>query len=144
VTRVGDEAAARGAPLPRVPGGFAAVVSTHALLHGTQAEIAAHLVRVAESLEPGGLFYAVFASTRDRRFGRGRRIARYTFAAEGGDEAGVAHTFFTRSRLRALLGKRFTLESLEERDAGDVAGRWAHPSAPLTGAVHWFAVASKS
>lgn len=143
VTRVDDESAAQGAPLPLVPGGFAAVVSSHALLHGTLAEIAARLAALAESLEAGGLLYATFASTRDRRFGRGRRIAPRTFAALDGDERGVPHTYFTRSRLYALLAKHFTLESLEERAADAVAGRWAHATAPLAGAVHWFAVARR-
>ena len=140
IVRIDDRAAALPAPLPSAPGGFAAVVATHALLHGTPAEIAARLSALAESLGRGGLLYAVFASTRDRRFERGTRLAPYTFAPDDGDERGVPHTYFDRGRLRALLEERFALESLRECAADGIAGRWAHPSSPLTGAVHWFAI----
>jgi hypothetical protein len=42
-----------------------------------------------------------------------------------------------------VLGAYFTVVSLEERGVDGVAGRWAHPTTPLRGAVHWFVNASK-
>lgn len=137
-----DAAIERGDALP--PGEFAAVVSTHALLHGTSATIAARVASLAGKLVADGLLYAVFGSVRDARFGQGTRIEAGTFAPLDGDERGVPHTYFTRSRLRALLAEHFALESLDELCVDDVAGRWAHPSQPLSGAVHWFAVARRA
>ena len=58
------------------------------------------------------------------------------------DERGVAHGFFSRDQLRALLDPYFAIESLEEHDAAEIAGSWAHRQRPLYGAVHWLAVAT--
>ncbi len=59
-----------------------------------------------------------------------------------GDERGVAHAYFDRERLTALLEPHFSVESLEERAVDDVVGYWAHRDAPLRGAVHWFVIAA--
>ncbi len=143
VTRIDDGAAERDEPLPSVPGGYAAVISTHGLLHGSTGQIAARVDALCAALDRGGFFYAVFGSTHDGRFGRGTRLESRTFAPVDGDERGVAHTFFVREEVEALLAPFVTLEHLEERSADDVAGTWAHPTRPLAGAVHWFAAAVK-
>jgi hypothetical protein len=140
---VGDEDAASGAPLARVPGTFEAVLSTHGFLHGTTGAIAARLQAVALRLEPGGLLYATFASTRDARFGRGERIDASTFAPLEGDERGVAHVYFDRERLHALLETEFTVEASQECGVDEIAGSWAHAQRPLEGSVHWFVVARR-
>ncbi len=143
VVEVDDAAAASDEPLTRTNERFAAVLSTHGLLHGTGRAIAARVRAIAAVLEDGGLFCATFASSRDARFGEGERIADSTYAPTAGDERGVAHTFFGEEALRALLEPRFAIESLTERAVDDVAGSWAHRERPLTGAVHWFVVARK-
>ena len=138
-----DERAASARPLAGIPGRFAAAVSTHGLLHGTPQTIEARLDAIAEALEDGAPLYATFGSASDARFGAGRRLARWTYAPVDGDERGVAHAYFEREPLVALLERRFVIESLEERGVDGVAGAWAHRTAPLEGAVHWFAVAAK-
>jgi hypothetical protein len=143
VIEVGDAAAASDEPLMRVNERVAAVVSTHGLLHGTAPAIAARIRAIAAVLEDDGLFCAAFGSSRDARFGEGERIADSTYAPTAGDERGVAHTFFGEEALRALLEPWFAIESLAQHGVDDVAGSWAHPEAPLTGAVHWFVVARK-
>ena len=122
---------------------FAAAISTHGLLHGTRAAIAARTARIAERLESGAALYAVFGSVRDARFGNGRRIADETFAPVDGDERGVAHTYFTRVQLDELLRPHYIVERLEETGVDDVAGAWAHREHPLANAVHWFAIARR-
>jgi hypothetical protein len=97
---------------------------------------------IARALVLHGLFYATFASTCDARYGVGSQIANSTFAPVDGDEAGVPHVYYDETRLRAVLEPSFTIESLEERGVDDIAGRWAHPSTPLRGAVHWIVKAS--
>jgi SAM-dependent methyltransferase len=130
------------APLERA-GSFAAALSTHALLHGTPATIRLRLLEIARVLEPGGLLYATFGSTRDARFGRGERIDAATYAPSDGDEAGVAHAFFDEARLRELLGEAFAIAAMEEVAVDEVAGKWAHANAPLRDAVHWFVEAER-
>ncbi|HEY1881884.1 MAG TPA: hypothetical protein VGG51_02440 [Candidatus Cybelea sp.] len=142
VITVDDRTAGSAAPLEGLSGRFAAALSTHGLLHGTPATIAATLAGIAGLLAKGAPLYATFGSVNDARFGSGTKIDEFAYAPESGDERGVAHAFFDRERLRALLGTQFTILSLEERDAGQSAGHWAHSARPLSDAVHWFAVAT--
>jgi len=128
---------------PVADGGFDAAISTHALLHGTPASIAARLGEIARALRPGGLFFATFGSVRDARFGRGTRIDASTWAPESGDERGVAHAYFAATGLRALLARDFAVERADENGVDDVAGTWAHATTPLRDAVHWFVEARR-
>lgn len=143
VVAMPDSAAEDPDPLPASLGRFAAAVSTHGLLHGTTAAIARRVGAIAARLEPGAPFHAVFGSADDARFGKGRCIEPGTFAPLDGDERGVAHTYFTRAALHALLAAHFAIERLEERAVDAIAGSWAHPTQPLAGAVHWFAIARR-
>ena len=121
---------------------FDAVLSTHALLHGTPASIEAMLARCVASMNAGAKLYATFGSTRDARFGTGQRISAHAFAPLDGDEAGIAHSYFNSDDVRELLRPLRVVE-LTEVCVDDVAGRWAHTNAPLSNAYHWFAVAEK-
>jgi len=143
VVAIDDVTAASKAPFSGVNGDFAAAISTHGLLHGTASCIAENLHSIARLLRQGGLLYASFGSSRDARFGAGERIDASTFALVDGDERGVAHAFFEREQLLALLERDFIVESLEERGVDAVAGAWAHRQQPLRGAAHWFAVGRK-
>jgi SAM-dependent methyltransferase len=142
VVAIDDRTAASEAPFAGVRGAFAAAISTHGLLHGTPPIIAGHVSQIARLLAENGMLYATFGSIRDSRFGQGERVDASTFAPAGGDERGVAHGFFSREQLRALLDPYFAIESLEEHDAAEIAGSWAHRQRPLSGAVHWLAVAT--
>jgi SAM-dependent methyltransferase len=126
VVAIDDPTAASATPFAGITGGFAAALSTHGLLHGTPAIIAGHVSQIARLLAKNGMLYATFGSVRDARFGQGERIDASTFAPSDGDERGVAHGFFDRDQLVALLDRHFGIEALEEHDAGK---------------VHWFAVA---
>lgn len=141
VVAIDDRTAASATPFGGVQGAFAAAISTHGLLHGTPEIIAGHVSQIARLLGKNGVLYATFGSIRDARFGGGERIDASTFAPAEGDERGVAHVFFSREQVRALLDPYFALESLEEHDADEIAGSWAHRDRPLSGSVHWFAVA---
>jgi hypothetical protein len=143
VVAIDDATAESATPLSASDETFVAAISTHGLLHGSVAHVAAKLRAIAEHLESNGLLYATFGSSRDTRFGRGERIDEGTYAPTEGDERGVAHAFFDRARLERLLEERFAIEALEERGVDEVAGSWAHPQTPLSGAVHWFVVARK-
>lgn len=144
VVTVDDDAAASTAPLAGVDERrFAAIISTHGLLHGTAGAVGERLDPLAERLRAEGVLYATFGSVADARFGRGRRLDDATYVPTEGDETGVPHAFFDRARLQALLERRFVVESLEERSVDAVAGAWAHRERPLARAVHWFAIARK-
>jgi hypothetical protein len=128
----------------RLPGGtFEGALVTHALLHGMPEHIAALVALIAARLAPAAAFAATFASTQDRRFGEGERLGEQTFAPTSGDERGVAHSYFNDAQVRALLEPVFAIVTIEEVSVDDVAGRWAHPTAPLQGAVHWFVEATR-
>ncbi len=143
VVSVADAVAESTAPFAGITERFAAALSSHGMLHGTPSSIADKAALIARRLEPGGPLYATFGSSRDARFGKGQRIDAWTFVPTEGDERGVAHGYFDRERLTALLEPWFTIESLEERDVDDVVGAWAHRDAPMRGAVHWFAIGVK-
>ena len=128
------------AQAPEAPPVYDAAISTHALLHGTRDSIARELRRIACALRPGAPFHATFASVRDERFGKGTQIDRYAFAPESGDEAGVAHAYFDEPALRGAIEPLFAIESVEERNADAIIGRWAH-ARPPRGSVHFFLVA---
>jgi hypothetical protein len=138
-----EDAVATAATIQRASGSFAAVLSTHGLLHGTMASIRAAVDAIAAKLDPDGRLFATFGSTRDARFGHGSEIEAFVYAPLDGDERTVAHTFFDESRLRKLLDTWFTLDSIQERDADGIAGDWAHTEKPLRGSVHWFVQARK-
>ncbi|MBV8196925.1 MAG: hypothetical protein JO263_02210 [Candidatus Eremiobacteraeota bacterium] len=55
----------------------------------------------------------------------------------------MPHVYFDEPRLRALLEPLFEIEALEEQDVDRIVGRWAHQQQPLSGAVHWFAIARR-
>ncbi len=143
VVAMADDAAASPAPLLQATQRFAGVLSTHGLLHGTPSAIAGRVREIAHCLPPGGLLYATFGSIRDARFGQGKRIDDATFVPTEGDERGVAHAYFDRERVLAILDPFFVVESLREHCVDDVAGSWAHQERALDGAAHWFAIARK-
>ena len=143
VVAVGDDTAESETPIPNAPQPFTAALSTHGLLHGTPAAIAARLSAIAQNLHGGGLLYATFGSTSDRRFGKGARVDDFTFVPLDGDERGILHAYFDRDALLGVLQREFQIEELAETCADDTAGAWAHRERPLRGAVHWFAIAHK-
>jgi hypothetical protein len=132
VTAIADDRVALGL----FGGPFDGAISTHALLHGTTASVAACVAAVAAALSSGAPFYATFASKQDARYGKGTPVGPDSFAPDGGDEAGVPHAYFGEPELRKMLEPYFAIESLEERDAAGIVGRWAHAQPPH-GSVHW-------
>jgi hypothetical protein len=143
VLAVDDGAATRHAGSALGNGPYRALLSTHGFLHGTPASLAATLDLVADALEPGGLLFATFGSTEDARFGTGTELEPFVYAPDDGDERGVPHIFFDADRLRELLERHFAVDLMEERDADETAGAWAHREKPLSGSVHWFVQARK-
>jgi hypothetical protein len=129
--------------LSTLSGSFAAILSTHGLLHDSPAAVGERVTALAALLDSEGTFHAAFGSVRDARFGRGTRLDARTFAPSDGDERGIAHAYFTRAELERLLAPHLQVERLDERDADAVAGAWAHPLRPLAGAVHWFVTAHR-
>jgi hypothetical protein len=122
-----------GGPVP-FAFGFDGALATHALLHGSPAAVAAALAAVGNRLRAGAPFNFTLGSTRDPRFGRGRRVDDSTWEAVDGDEAGVPHAYFDAASAAALLSA-WEVVGLEERAAS--AGVWAH-AAGSAGFVHWF------
>ena len=131
------------AGLPFEDRSFDTVLSTHALLHGTPDDITLLLKEIARVSGQNALLFITFGSIADARFGKGTQLGPQCFAPGDGDEAGVAHSYFTQSQVRSLL-RDFTIERLNECTVDAIAGTWAHPGQPLHDAVHWFVVARKA
>lgn len=129
-----------GHPVPAAA--FDAALSTHALLHGTPATLQAALEGIHLALRPPARLYATLGSKRDARYGKGRHIAAHVFAAEDGDEAGVAHTYWDEPEVRILLAG-FKFIELSQIQVDDIAGSWAHEKSPLSQAYHWMVVAQR-
>ena len=143
VVAITDDQATGRRALDGLESSFDAVLATHALLHGSPQSVAERIDGAARVLGESGLFYATFASVHDARYGKGERLADDTFAPEQGDERGVPHVYYDEPRLRAVVTPYFSIESLEERAADQIAGTWAHPNTPLRAAVHWLLRALK-
>jgi len=122
---------------------FAAALSTHALLHGTQAHIAAAIASIGVRLADGAPFYATLGSTTDPRYRTGRHVEANTFAPIDGSEAGVPHTYFDEPGARALFAD-FAIEELAEESAARSVGRWAHSEAEAAAIVHWVVRATRT
>jgi hypothetical protein len=116
-------------------GPYAGALSTHALLHGEPAAVAAAMAATHSLLERGAPFFFTLGNKHDPRFGSGVFTAPDTYARETGAERGVAHCYFDAAGVEALLDG-FALERLEERSA--TAGTWAHDADEAERIVHWF------
>lgn len=119
---------------------LAAVVSTHALLHGTPVTIAATLAILLDRLAPDGDAFATIGSQADPRYGTGTRVAVDAFAPLAGPEAGVAHAYFDERGVWRLFAG-FARVDARETAAGEHVGTWAHGS-DVASIVHWFVHAS--
>jgi hypothetical protein len=131
-----------GGPIP-FAGGFAAALSSHALLHGSLREVAAAVAAVRSRLRPGAPFFLTLGSKHDPRFAAGRRLDADVSAPLEGSEAGVPHLYLDETQLRPLLAG-FEIASATERSAAETAGRWAHTAAEAQALVHWFVRAHRA
>jgi hypothetical protein len=122
--------------------GYDGALSTHALLHGTRASVAAAVAAARNRLRAGAPFFLTLGSTADPRFGTGLRIDESSWAPADGSEAGVAHLYLDEQGARELLAG-FDVRSLVESSAAETAGRWAHGEAEAVRLVHWFVEAHK-
>jgi hypothetical protein len=124
-------------------GGFAGALSTSALLHGTASGVARSVASIRAALRPDAPFFCTFGSTRDPRFGHGRKIDDQTFAPESGSEAGVAHAYFDEMYVRTMLAG-FQIDELTEGSAAETVGAWAHTNDEAAAIVHWFVRARRA
>jgi hypothetical protein len=132
-------------PYTQLPGGhdtFGAALSTHGYLHGASDKVRAGFAELRRVLRPRAPVYVTLGSIKDARYGLGLPFDERTFAPGEGDEAGIPHAYFDRDGvIETLFG--FEIESMEEVDVDEIAGRWAHPNDELAGRVHWFVVARR-
>jgi hypothetical protein len=135
--RVRIEQARYDSPLP-FDATYDGALTTHALLHGTPATIAAVLQVVSARMRPAAPFHLTLGSRRDPRFESGTALDDSTRVAADGAEAGIPHAYFDEAGARRLLSG-WEILSLEERSAAETAGRWAHAPSELASMVHWFA-----
>jgi hypothetical protein len=117
---------------------YNAVLSTHALLHGSPSSISAAIQALKDRLVPDADLMLTLGSASDPRFGTGQRIDAQTWTPEEGPEAGVPHVYYDREEAHTLL-RSFAVVSLREVYARDIVGSWAHAPDRTPGIVHWFA-----
>jgi len=117
---------------------YNAVLSTHALLHGSSAAISGTLEALKELLAPDADMMLTLGSARDPRLGTGQRIDAQTWTPLESPEKGVPHVYYDREEARTAL-RSFAVVSLREVCARDIVGRWAHAVDATPEIVHWFA-----
>jgi hypothetical protein len=123
-------------------GPYDAILSTHALLHGTCESVARRVASLERLLAPTGRLYATFGSTSDPRFGTGVPTTGGGWAPASGDEAGIGHAYFDHTSLARVL-EPFARVQMEQRDVAEVIGRWAHTTGEAGPSVHWFVEAQR-
>ena len=133
-------------PYTQLPGerdAYAAAFSSHGYLHGASAKVRAGIAELRRVLVQGAPIYLTLGSIHDERFGFGEALDETTFAPGDGPEKGIPHAYFERDTVIELL-RGFTIESLEEVDATNIVGTWAHePDEEQLPILHWFAVATR-
>jgi hypothetical protein len=133
-------------PYTQLPGdvnAYAAAFSSHGYLHGASAKVRAGIAELRRVLVAGAPIYITLGSIHDERFGFGEAIDEFTFAPGDGPEKGIPHAYFERDAIAELL-RGFTIESLEDVDATNIVGTWAHdPDEPALPIRHWFVVATR-
>jgi hypothetical protein len=127
--------------LPAAYERYGAALSTHAYLHGSSDKVRAGLAELRRVVLRDAPIFLTLGSIRDARYGLGMRFDDSSFAPGDGDEAGIPHAYFDRDGVVDLL-RGYTIVSLDEVDADDTVGRWAHDDTEV-GRVHWFVVATK-
>ena len=133
-------------PYTQLPGGrdsYGAVLSTHGYLHGASDKLRAGIAELRRVLRPRAPVYLTLGSIKDARYGFGIPLDERTFAPGEGDEAGIPHAYFDRDGVIEILFG-FEIESMDEVDADEIVGRWAHPGDEVAGRVHWFVVARRT
>jgi hypothetical protein len=131
-------------PYTQLPGGresYVAAISTHGYLHGTTAKLRLGFADLRRVLVPGAPVYVTLGSLNDPRFGFGTALDERTFAPGDGPEIGIPHAFFERDGIVELL-RGYAIETMDEVDATEIAGTWAHGDDPPERIVHWFVVAT--
>jgi hypothetical protein len=133
-------------PYTQLPGdhdAYAAGFSSHGYLHGSTAKVRAGIAELRRVLQPGAPVYLTFGSIHDERFGFGEALDEWTFAPGDGPEMGIPHGYFDRDTIVELL-RGFTIESLEEVDATNIVGEWAHePGEEPEPIRHWLLIATR-
>ncbi len=134
-------------PYTQLPGGreeYGAALSTHAYLHGTSAKLRAGIAELRRVLRPNAPVFITLGSFKDARYGLGIPFDERSFAPGEGAELGIPHAYFDHDGvIELMLG--YTIESMEEVDVDEIAGRWAHADDDIVaGRVHWFMVARRS
>ena len=133
-------------PYTQLPGSreeYGAALSTHAYLHGTSAKLRAGIAELRRVLRPNAPVFVTLGSFKDARYGLGLPFDEFSFAPGEGPELGIPHAYLDHDGVvESMLG--FTIESMEEVDVDDIAGRWAHDGDDdIVGRVHWFVVARR-
>jgi hypothetical protein len=132
-------------PYTQLPGEhdtYAAAFSSHGYLHGATAKIRAGFAELRRVLAPGAPVLITLGSINDERFGFGEALDEWTFAPGDGPEKGIPHAFFERFTIVELL-RGFMIESLDEVDATETVGTWAHPPDSHERIRHWFVIATR-
>ena len=117
----GDIRTADMVEAPFEEGEFGAVLAVNVVYHAPREDVARTLAEIARVLEPGGLMFVTFQSTRSAKYGEGRRVAPNTFVPEAGGEEGIPHFFAEEPDVRDLLGG-FEILRLAHREDLDPAG----------------------
>jgi hypothetical protein len=133
-------------PYTQLPGAreaYAAAFSSHGYLHGTVAKLRAGFGELRRVLRAEAPVYITLGSIHDDRYGFGEALDEWTFAPGDGPEKGVPHAYFDREGIAELL-RGYAIESLEEVDATDIVGEWAHNAEDSPWRIlHWFVIARK-
>ncbi len=133
-------------PYTQLPGRreeYGAAMSTHAYLHGTSAKLRAGIAELRRVLRPNAPVFITLGSFKDARYGLGIPFDERSFAPGEGAELGIPHAYFDHDGvIELMLG--FAIESMEEVDVDEIAGRWAHGGDDeVVGRVHWFVAARR-
>ncbi len=133
-------------PYTQLPGGrdaYAAAFSSHGYLHGAVAKLRAGIAELRRVLRAGAPVAITLGSIQDARYGFGEALDEWTFAPGDGPEKGVPHAYFERAGVAELL-HGFRIESLDDVDATEIVGEWAHPEDSPQRIFHWFVIATKT
>ena len=127
-------------PWPYKPHSFEGVLSINVIQHTNYKNFLKIVKEISRILIPGGLFLCETPSKTNHKFGKGRRLDKYSYLTDFGAEKGIPHIFFDRKDLISILKNDYKIKILK-RIEGEIPK--ADKKMKKSKLDHWLILAEK-
>ncbi len=118
---------------------FDAIISVYVMEHNTLSSLTKTISEIMRVLKPGGVLFATLISTKDPRYGAGKKLEPNTFVniynTTRGDDYDVPHRFSDRKEIEKIFSKFTILKAVE---------KFGYSERRKAKIVHWELILEKS